>query len=120
MKTFNEQVYDIVAKIPQGRVITYGEIARMIGRPKAAQFVGFAMNNPKVEHLPWHRVTFVDGRLCGQWSDLQYKTLKAEGVTFVKDKKTGEIKIDVKKHQWTAEHDGVPMDMDLRDFPLVF
>lgn len=114
MKTFNEQVYDIVSKIPAGRVITYGEIARMIGKPRAARFVGFAMNNSRAEHLPWHRVTFADGRLCNDaWGEIQYKTLKSEGITFTPDGK-----IDVKKHMWSLERDGVPMDM--RDLPIVF
>lgn len=45
MKTFNEQVYDIVARIPAGRVATFGQIARMIGRPRMARFVGYASNN---------------------------------------------------------------------------
>ena len=56
MKTFNESVYEIVAKIPSGRVATFGQIARMIGRPRMARFVGYASNNKNSWHLPWHRV----------------------------------------------------------------
>ena len=42
MKNFYEQVYDVVEKIPYGRVTTFGQIAHMIGRPKMARFVGYA------------------------------------------------------------------------------
>ena len=81
MKSFNEQVYDIVARIPAGRVATFGQIARMIGRPRMARFVGYASNNKNSWHLPWHRVVFKDGSLCGPgFFEQQYKALKSEGV----------------------------------------
>ena len=44
-KTFNEKVYDTVARIPYGRVASFGQIAQMIGRPRMARFVGYASNN---------------------------------------------------------------------------
>lgn len=114
MKSFNEQVYDIVARIPAGRVATYGQIARMIGRPRMARFVGFASNNKASWHLPWHRVVFRDGALVpGAWHDEQYKSLLAEGVKF-----TPEKTVDMKTYQWDPERDGVPLD--IRDMPLVF
>ena len=77
-KTFNEQVYDVVARIPYGRVATFGQIAKMIGRPRMARFVGYASNNKASWHLPWHRVVFKDGTLCSGFADEQYKTLKSE------------------------------------------
>ena len=113
MKTFNEQVYDIVARIPAGRVATYGQIARMIGRPKMARFVGFSSNNKNSWHLPWHRVVFKDGRLIPGWAEQQRRDLSAEGVKFRSDGT-----IDMDKYQWNPERDGVPMD--IRDMPLVF
>lgn len=113
MKTFNEQVYDIVAKIPAGRVATFGQIAAMIGRPRMARFVGYASNNKNSWHLPWHRVVFKDGSLCNGFFDEQYKQLKAEGVKFDKDKK-----VKMQQFQWDPDRDGVPMD--IKDFPLVF
>lgn len=114
MKTFNEQVYDIVAKIPYGRVATFGQIAHMVGRPRMARFVGYASNNKNSWHLPWHRVVFKDGSLCGEpYHDIQYKTLKSEGVKFNRKKQ-----VDMEHFQWSPETDGVPMDV--RDLPLVF
>lgn len=118
MKTFNEQVYEIVEKIPYGKVATYGQIARMIGRPRMARFVGFASNNQKMWHLPWHRVVFKDGGLCPDssgWAQQQYKDLRAEGVTFDRDKK---VKLD--QHQWSGAFETSHRPDDLKDAPLVF
>ena len=112
-KTFNEQVYDIVARIPAGRVASFGQIAQMIGRPRCARFVGYASNNKNSWHLPWHRVVFKDGSLCCGFAAEQYRTLKAEGVKF-----TPEKTVIMSEYQWDPARDGVPMD--IRDFPLVF
>ncbi|MEE1029931.1 MAG: MGMT family protein [Alphaproteobacteria bacterium] len=112
-KTFNEQVYDVVARIPYGRVATFGQIAQMIGRPKCARFVGYASNNKAYWHLPWHRVVFKDGVLNPGMPDVQYRQLKSEGVKFNPDKT-----VIMEQFQWNPERDGVPLD--IRDFPLVF
>ena len=113
MKSFNEQVYDIDARIPAGRVATYGQIANMIGRPRMACFVGYASKNTNSWHLPWHRVEFIGGSLCSGYFDEQYRQLKSEGIKFDKEKR---VKMD--EFQWNPERDSVPMD--IRDFPLVF
>lgn len=113
MKSFNEQVYDIVARIPAGRVATFGQIARMIGRPRMARFVGYASNNKNSWHLPWHRVVFKDGSLCQGFFDEQFRLLKSEGVKFDKDKK-----VKMEDFQWDPDHDNIPLD--IKNFPLVF
>ena len=112
-KTFNERVYDTVARIPAGRVATFGQIAQMIGRPRMARFVGYASNNRASWHLPWHRVVFKDGSLCSGMATEQYRALKNEGVKFDREKR-----VLMTDYQWDPERDGVPMD--IRDFPLVF
>lgn len=113
VKTFNEQVYDIVAKIPYGRVATFGQIAQMIGRPRCARFVGYASNNRDYWHLPWHRVVFRGGALNPGHPESQKRALMDEGVKF-----DSENKVIMNLYQWDPERDGVPMD--IRDFPLVF
>ena len=115
MKGFYEQVYDIVAKIPAGKVTTYGDIAKMLGHPRAARFVGYAMNaSRETDDLPWHRVTFADGRTWdGQWEKVQRDLLTAEGVGFTKD---GHI--DVQKHRWNPKELTAPIN--LKDLPLKF
>ena len=112
-KTFNEKVYDTVARIPYGRVATFGQIAQMIGRPKCARFVGYASNNRAYWHLPWHRVVFKDGVLNPGMPDVQYRALRAEGIEFTPDKR-----VIMSTFQWNPERDGVPLD--LKDLPLVF
>ena len=115
MKTFYQQVYDIVAKIPVGTVTTYGDIAKMLGRPRAARFVGYAMNaSCETDNLPWHRVTFSDGKTWdGQWEKVQRDLLTSEGVGFTKDGM-----IDVEKYRWHPEQKNAPQN--LKDLPLKF
>lgn len=111
MKSFYDQVYDIVKTIPSGKVTTYGDIAKFIGRPRAARFVGYAMSaSCETADLPWHRVTFSDGRLWdGQWAQVQHDLLSAEGVGFNKDGK-----IDVEKYRWHPDIMPVPTDLPLK------
>ena len=115
MKTFYEQVYEIVAKIPSGKVTTYGDIAKMLGHPRAARFVGYAMSaSCEKDDLPWHRVTFADGKLWdGQWETVQREMLTSEGVGFTKDGR-----IDVKKYRWNPGN--IATQPDLSDLPLKF
>lgn len=64
--TFREKVYSVTAKIPKGKVATYGQIARLAGSPKAARAVGmFMKTNPFAPRVPCHRVVGSDGRLVG-------------------------------------------------------
>ena len=115
MKGFYEQVYDVVAKIPVGKVTTYGDIAKMLGYPRAARFVGYAMNaSCETDNLPWHRVTFADGKTWdGQWEKVQRDLLTAEGVGFKQDGN-----IDVEKYRWHPENMAAPTN--LRDAPIKF
>lgn len=98
MKTFNQYVYGIVAKIPYGHVMSYGQIARLIGNPRTSRAVGYAMNAAPHE-LPCHRVVFKNGALSSAFiqsgKHMQYELLRAEGVTFTKNKC---VKMD--KHTW--------------------
>lgn len=62
---FAEKVYAVVAKIPKGTTMTYGEVAKKAGKPRAARAVGMIMSknyNPKV---PCHRVVRADGKMGG-------------------------------------------------------
>ena len=115
MKSFFEQVYALVEKIPAGTVATYGDIAKILGRPRMARFVGFAMSaSCEKFNLPGHRVTFADGRLWdGQWANVQHDMLVAEGVGFTKDGR-----IAVEKYRW---HPQTKLNAeDLHNLPLKF
>jgi len=94
MSPFFQQVYAVVAQIPKGKVMAYGQIAHELGRPRAAREVGWAMKHCP-EHLPWQRVVKADGAVTGgQYSDLRRQLLVEEGVTFLDDGR-----VDMKAHQ---------------------
>jgi methylated-DNA-protein-cysteine methyltransferase-like protein len=83
---FFQRVYDIVARIPLGKVVTYGSIACYIGNPRNARMVGWAMHSCP-NFLPWHRVILKKGKLPleGLMVDgtSQKKLLLREGVLFL-------------------------------------
>lgn len=85
MNPFYQQVYDIVAQVPPGKVVSYGQIARMLGRPRAAREVGRAMRLCP-EGLPWQRVVMKDGSIAGGGlPQMRQAMLEAEGVGFLPD-----------------------------------
>lgn len=78
--------------IPYGRVVSYGDIARAIGYPRRARFVGFAMRACP-DGLPWHRVVMADGSVAGgDFAPVREMLLKQEGVPFLPDGR-----VDIKK-----------------------
>lgn len=86
-KSFNERVYEIAAKIPEGKVATYGQIAAMLGNPLAARAVGTAMSKtPEYMDIPCHRVVSKSGTLAPSYAfggaEKQRELLEAEGVRF--------------------------------------
>ncbi|MCL2675793.1 MAG: MGMT family protein [Firmicutes bacterium] len=93
MKTlFFEQVYAVVKRIPYGEVISYSQIARMLGRPRAAREVGRAMRYCP-EELPWQRVVMADGSVTGGiYAEIRIALLKDEGVAFLPD---GRVDMDL-------------------------
>ncbi len=85
MRVF-EKVYKIVAKIPPGKVMTYGQVGKLAGT--TGRVVGFALHvNPDEKNIPCHRVVDRNGRLAPHFafggSREQYLRLKSEGVEFV-------------------------------------
>ncbi len=87
MSNFYEAVYRLVREIPQGRVMTYGQIATLLGCPRAARAVGYAMRaSGRHDDVPWQRVINSRGRISArsevQRPLLQKVLLEAEGVVF--------------------------------------
>jgi methylated-DNA-protein-cysteine methyltransferase-like protein len=98
---FADRVYTIVAAIPPGRVLTYGDIACMLGRPRGGRLVGRAMRYCP-EGLPWHRVVNGRGGLSvrARYPDghlVQRVLLEEEGVTF-----DSEDRLDLAIYAWTG------------------
>lgn len=100
---FFARAYGVVRQIPAGRVATYGQVARMMGEPGRARFVGFAMHaSPGMAGgVPCHRVVFADGRLAPGFAfggpGEQRRLLEAEGVGFLPDGR-----VDLKSYGWEA------------------
>ena len=98
MDGFFEEVYSIVARIPYGKVVSYGQIARALDRPRSARMVGWAMRRCP-EGLPWHRVIKADGSIAsGVLPDLGRDLLAAEGVAFLDDSR-----VDMEACRWEIE-----------------
>ncbi|HEX8915675.1 MAG TPA: MGMT family protein [Humisphaera sp.] len=77
---FNQKVWATCARIPAGRVATYGQIAALLGSPGAARAVGNALNrNPYHPHVPCHRVVGSTGSLTGFAMGLERKRALLEG-----------------------------------------
>ncbi len=84
MKSFFQQVYDVVRSIPPGRVMSYGQVAAAAGNPRMARQVGWALHACG-EEIPWQRVVAKDGRLTVREASgfpLQRVLLEGEGVAF--------------------------------------
>lgn len=92
---FNKEVYCIIREIPYGYVVTYGQIAFLLGKPQCSRMVGRAMFHASEEFHPFcHRVVNSKGRLVPGW-DEQRGLLEKEGVAF---KENGCV--DLKKYNW--------------------
>ena len=90
------EILSVVNEIPCGKVATYGQIARLIGRDKNARLVGKVMSMAGYYgKFPCHRVVNSQGRLVPGW-DNQRALLEAEGITF----KANHC-VDLKIHLWT-------------------
>ena len=89
------EILSVVAEIPEGRVCSYGEIARLIGREKNARLVGKVLSNAALYgDYPCHRVVNHAGRLAPHWPE-QRALLEAEGVA-MKDA----AHVDMKRFRW--------------------
>jgi methylated-DNA-[protein]-cysteine S-methyltransferase len=64
-KTFSRKVYEIAAKIPAGQVLSYKEVARLAGSPRAYRAVGNILNKNHDPAVPCHRVVRSDGKTGG-------------------------------------------------------
>ncbi len=100
MAEFADRVYEYVAMIPAGRVMTYGQLAALSGSPRAARMVGgIAHFGP--EDLPWHRVVNKQGGLASNFPGgrpEQAHRLEAEGVEVRED-----MTVDIDKLLWNPQ-----------------
>jgi len=87
VNSFFEQVYQVVRCIPHGKVASYGQVARLLGKPRGARTVGWALHSlPEGSDVPWQRVLNARGIITldahGPGGAIQRALLEAEGVVF--------------------------------------
>ena len=86
----DEKVYELLKTIPEGKVVTYGQIAHALGNKGLARAVGNALHrNPNPENIPCHRVVNCKGQLSNAYAfggcEAQRKRLEKEGIVFEVD-----------------------------------
>ncbi len=107
---FYDQVYAVIRRIPPGKVTSYGRIAAMLGRDRAARAVGYALNALKgrrhdsaVADIPWHRVLNSKGCISlknrSQGAQYQAELLRQEGVEV-----SNKLCVDLDRYLWEGLH----------------
>lgn len=98
-KDFYGRVGIVLREVPDGKVVTYGQVALLCGLPRNARQVGYALNRGLAGEVPAHRVVNSQGYLTGaaafEHPDLQRMLLEAEGVTV-----SGDGRVDLKRFGW--------------------
>jgi len=101
---FFTHVYRLVAQVPKGKVVTYGQVAALLGVPQAARAVGAALRHlpqPLTRIVPWQRVINASGGVSFRGDVMRVEEqrwlLENEGVDF-----TPRGKVDLKKYRWSG------------------
>ena len=98
---FFEEALALVCRVPSGRVVTYGQVARMLGHPGAARMVGWALHSiPAGRDVPWHRVINAQGAISprgGIEDEIQRSLLEEEGLEF-----DHRGRLDLERYTWNG------------------
>ncbi len=101
---FFTHVYRLVARVPKGRVVTYGQVAAILGAPRAARAVGTALRHlprPLSKKVPWQRVINASGGISARGDVLRAEEqrwlLEEEGIKFSRSGK-----VDLEKDRWSG------------------
>ncbi|TWC32122.1 methylated-DNA-protein-cysteine methyltransferase-like protein [Pseudomonas sp. SJZ079] len=94
-----EALYSVLAQVPAGKVVSYGQLAELAGLGRAARWVGRTLSQlPQDTTLPWHRVIAASGHLslpAGSASGAEQRArLRTEGVLI------DEERVDIRRHGW--------------------
>jgi methylated-DNA-protein-cysteine methyltransferase related protein len=103
---YRERVYELVRRVPRGRVMTYGQIAYILGEGYTPRTVGFVMHGADETKTPWHRVINSQGR-CSTGrvvlpTDKQQRMLESEGVKF-----DASGRCDLERFLWHPEQEKI-------------
>ena len=99
-----DRIYEVVKRIPRGRVATYGQIAAMVGNPRLSRVVGYALHvNPDPEHIPCFRVVNREGRVSKAFAfggeNMQIRLLEDEGIELENDR------VDLERFLWRPDRE---------------
>ena len=101
-KAYRERVFEIVRRIPRARVMTYGQIAGILGESYTPRTVGYVMHAAEKEDVPWQRVINSQGKCStGRLTipvNLQQSMLEQEGIEF-----DARGRCDLEKYEWWPE-----------------
>ncbi|MCU1316069.1 MAG: cysteine methyltransferase [Candidatus Acidoferrum typicum] len=100
-----DPVFRFVQRIPRGRVLTYGALAKALRLPGGARSAGRAMAaTPSGKGIPWHRVVGEYGKILIRepYASLQRKLLESEGIAIL------ESRVDLKRHLWKPPKKSTP------------
>ena len=83
-----ERIWHVVSQIPEGKVVSYGQVAKLAELPGYARYVGYVLKNlPKESSLPWYRVVNSRGAISFEQGSSQYleqkRRLEKEGIVFI-------------------------------------
>ena len=116
-QSYREKVYEIVRAIPPGRVMTYGQIAEILGEGYTPRTVGFVMHAADTQNVPWQRVINSQGACStGKMTmpiNLQQKMLEDEGIEF-----NEKGRCDLQIYGWSPE--GFEKSEDVEEQPSLF
>ncbi|TRZ36578.1 MGMT family protein [Niallia circulans] len=109
MTPFTKKVMEIIQSIPTGKVMTYGQIARIAGSPRGArQVVRILHSSSQKYQLPWHRVVNAKGAIvikAEEGNSLQKQLLEEEGVVFYRE---GVLELTIYQHfpleEWERDY----------------
>ena len=108
-KKYRQKVYEIVNEIPVGRVMTYGQIAEILGEGYTPRTIGFVMHAAETEKVPWQRVINSQGACStGRMTvpvNLQQSILESEGVSF-----NDKGRCDLNVYRWSPDGVGEKKD----------
>lgn len=98
------RIYNVVRRIPMGKVATYGQIAALAGSPRGSQVVGWALRALKPStKLPWHRVVNKAGMISienmSAPKEEQARLLELEGLVI--ERREGNLFVDLRRHLWS-------------------
>ncbi len=114
-KEFESAVYKLVRLIPKGKVMTYGQIAALLGYPRAAQYVGWVLHWSDFEDIPYQRVVNRFGGLAAGYTRGGREAHRFDLETLEGIKVREDMTVDLEKYIWYPSQDLIPKVKSVRE-----